>query len=76
MNYHTIENWNVPKNGMFNIVINHYWLVDDNDNPLFDGKYNSPQCNENRSIVERFSKEYKILQLPIVYIPLKIQDYI
>lgn len=73
--YHTIPHWNVLRGGMFNIIEDAWWLVDEDDNPLFSSRYNSPMCNDNKSIAERFSNEHRVKQIPFVYVPVRIQDY-
>ncbi len=74
--YHTLTEWNMPQSGLFDIIINAWWLVDDEGNPLIYTKSNSCQCNKNKSIAERFAKGRKIQQIPIVYVPININDYI
>lgn len=74
--YHTIAGWDQPKSGMFEIVINAWWCVDADGNPLFYSKNNYPQYNENQSIAERLSRGHDVKQLPIVYVPIRIQDYL
>lgn len=74
--YHTIPDWDKPRGGLFTIIQDEWWRVDEDGNPLFYSKNNYPQCNSNRSITERLAKGGNIKQLPFVYVPLKINDYI
>ena len=67
--YHTIDRWNECQDGMFNIIVDAWWCVDENGNPLFFGKRNSPQCNQNKVITERLANGREIIQIPVVYVP-------
>jgi len=73
--YHTIEGWDQLRGGSFHIHVNDWWLVDDDGNPLFHSKYNSPQCNANKKIVDRLANGRRVQQLPVVYVPVRFQDY-
>ena len=75
--YHTIPGWDKPRGGMFNIIQDSWWCVDDGGNPLFYSKHNHPQCNDVQEIADRIAKARgcKVKQLPFVYVPLRIQDY-
>lgn len=71
--FHTIDKWDVPRSGTFNIIVDEYWCVDENNNPLFYGSENYPQCNKDINILNKFAKEAKIKKIPIVYVPFKVK---
>lgn len=73
---HTIEDWDKPRDGFFQIITDAWWSVDDDGNPLFFDTANYPQCNQNRAIAERIAGSREVKQLPVVYIPRKPSDYI
>jgi len=73
--YHTIENWDQVRGGMFKIIVDAWWWVDESCNPLFYSKHNYPQCNQNPGIAKRIANGRNIKQLPVVYVPLRIHDY-
>jgi hypothetical protein len=61
------------------VMLDHWWLVTDDDEVLFYKHITSPQCNTNRSIVERLgTKEIKTTPryIPIAYLPHNCQDYV
>lgn len=72
---HTIENWDQVRGGLFKIITDAWWLVDDDGNPLFYSKHDYPQCNQNKEITDRLANGRNVKQIPVVYIPLRIQDY-
>lgn len=74
--YHTIPDWDKPRGGMFTIIQDAWWCVDESGNPLFYGKRNHPQCNQNPEITKRLARGRDFKQLPLVYVPLRIQDYV
>ena len=74
--YHTIDRWDECRDGMFNIIVDAWWCVDDEGNPLFYDKYNHPQCNQNLAITERLARGRAVKQIPVVYVPVRIQDYV
>lgn len=74
--YHAIDKWDQVRGGMFKIITDAWWCVDGDGNPLFYSKHNHPQCNQNKAITERLANGREIRQLPVVYVPLRIQDYI
>lgn len=61
-----------PKNGIFQIFIDHYWVVDDDHNVL---KYlnRTWQCNSSKEVAKKFQEQvypdYSIKQIPIIYVP-------
>lgn len=74
--YHTIEDWDKPRNGLFEIIVDAWWLVDKDDNPLFFDKQNYPQCDRNKTISIRCLGGEGVKQIPVVYIPIRPQDYV
>jgi hypothetical protein len=73
--------------GYFYHIVNHWWPISSDDQVFFYGNerspYQSPQCNANRTIAERFHghidaagfvvKEVRLI--PIAYQPIQISDY-
>lgn len=59
-----------PKNGVYKIYKDYYWVVDKDDNVLNYGGY-SWQCNSNRDVMENIlSRNYpdcRLEQIPVVY---------
>lgn len=72
-----IPHWDKPRDGLFQIITECWWVVDDDGNPLVWTPANSPQCNENRAIAERIAKGRgrQVKQLPVVYMPVKPSDF-
>lgn len=70
--YHTIKGWDTPRDGLFRIIVGAWWCVDDDGNPLFYSKANSPQCNQNKDIVDQLARGRKVKQLQVVYIPVQL----
>ena len=69
---YTIKDWDKPKSGTYLIIIDSYWAVDDNGNPLFlteTGRF--PQCNDNPDIALRIANGRPIKKLFIVYVPIE-----
>jgi hypothetical protein len=73
--YHTIEKWDQLRSGMFTIITDAWWCTDEAGNPLFYSKHNNPQCNQSKAIAERLANGRPLRQIPVVYVPLRIQDY-
>ena len=71
--YHTIEDWDRPRNGLFAIYIDCWWRVDEHGNPLFF--QDSPQCNPFESIAKRLARGGEVVKLPVVYVPINVIDY-
>ena len=70
--FHTIDRWSEPRYGLFQIITDSWWLVDDHGAPLFYSKYNRPQCNHNKTIMEHGNNNgFEIKYIPIVYVPYK-----
>ena len=76
LEYHTIPDWDRPRDGMFTIIQDAWWCVDESGDPLFFSKCNSPQCNAHKSIADRLANGRNVRQLPFVYVPLRIEDYV
>ena len=74
--YHTIPDWDKPRGRMFTIYQDAWWCVDASGAPLFYSKHNHPQCNQNPEITKRLARGRDVKQLPLVYVPLRIQDYV
>lgn len=70
--YHTIKDWNVPREGVFRIIVDAWWCVDDDGNPLFYSKADCPQCNQNKEIVDRLARGRSVKQLQVVYVPVRV----
>jgi hypothetical protein len=64
----------------------YWWVVNENDELYFYGTqrspYLSPQCNMNRSIAEKLATSVsyesvkEVRQIPLVFVPVRINDYI
>lgn len=58
-------------------LLNRWWVLDENRNALLYKGW-SPQCNVNKTIVERVSRhvEFAIIveHIPVAYLPMKIYD--
>lgn len=67
--YHTIPDWDQPRNGRFKIILDAWWCVDEDGNPLFYSRFHQPQCQHNKSIAERLAKGRPLRQIPVVYVP-------
>lgn len=69
-----------PKGGRL-CMANRWWAVTENDEVLFFDTYCSPQCNPNRSIVERLGKGFDAPSttprfIELAYIPHRCSDYL
>jgi len=63
-----------PVNGLFYNYTNRYWLV--KDDCLLFYKGTSPQCNTNRTIVEKINKSrFSIQYFESVFIPIHSNDF-
>ena len=62
-----------PQDGLFNVVIDAWWQVTENDEILFHKPSGSPQCNHSQIIAarvrDRIHEGLEVRQLPIVYVP-------
>lgn len=86
-----------PRPGLFQIYVDSWWAVSNDDEVYFFGTqsspYNSPQCNQNGDLAKRINDDRAIItdakfkhceltnyretmQLPIVYVPVNISDYV
>lgn len=71
-----VKDWDKPRDGLFQIITDSWWIVDAEGNPQVHAKYNSPQCNRHESIARRIAKERPVKLIPVVYFPVKISDYV
>lgn len=73
--FHTLPDWDKPKDGLFYIRVNAWWCVDEQGNPLFYGKNHSAICNSDehtaKAISAQLNEGHQVKQLPVVYIPEK-----
>lgn len=72
-----LEVLTTPREGAL-CYLNRYWLVTDADEALFYKHYTSPQCNTDKSIVERRLKRpgTKVVFVPVAYIRHNCSDYV
>jgi hypothetical protein len=71
---------------MVQLYKDYWWVVSQNEELYFygtqDSPYLSPQCNANQAIAERvrgcgFCEQVKeVRQIPLVFVPVNINDYI
>lgn len=73
--YHALEKWDKPRDGLFQIITNSWWIVNDEGAPLVFTKANSPQCNESEGIAKRIAAGRPIRKISIVYLPVKPSDF-
>lgn len=71
----------IPESGgMYELIKNHYWVRTSKGNVLFYGKlHQSPQCNSNRSIVERWLSQHQDSEIVFAenaWVKINISDYI
>lgn len=84
-----IVDLSTPRNGLFQIYTDHYWLCD-GDSVFFYGSdvrpLISPQCNRDKSIAESvylgdhtrgwpLPDTAEVRQIPIIFVPVEIRDY-
>lgn len=72
--------------GMVQIYEDYWWVVSENEELYFYGTqhspYLSPQCNLNQSIVAKIAADpyhenvKEVRQIPLVFVPIHISDYI
>lgn len=79
--YPMSELMEIPKSGgIYELIKNHYWVVNDAGNVFFFGKSNqSPQCNTNKHMVERWLSKFEnssALFIENAWVKVNIQDYI
>lgn len=85
----SIEQLSVPKNGLYQIYCDRWWAVSNEDEIYFYGTtrspYGSPQCNPNQKIALRVASDGLVMkdgcfkevrQIPVVYVPVNISDYV
>lgn len=73
--FRAIENYDQPRDGLFQIITESWWIVNEDGRPLVYSMANSPQCNSNRSIAERIANGRPLKQIPIVYLPVRPSDF-
>ena len=75
--YIPIEKWDRPRSGLFQIITDSWWLVDEHWNPVISRKYHTPQCNQSKEVVERIASynQCNVKHFPIVFLPFKPSDY-
>lgn len=67
-----------PKGGGPHMILREHWWCVDADNNVFFYKESSPQCNVNKSIVERLATHpdaVGVIHIPIAIYPFNISDY-
>lgn len=68
--------------GMFQIIKDAWWPVTPNNEILFfkKNRTNTPQCNQNKAVAEssrdRLYPDLKVIQIPVVYVPISPQDFV
>jgi hypothetical protein len=81
-----------PKSGMFNVYVDSWWAVSNDDEVYFYGSdrfpFASPQCNTNPKLAIRLAERLKdnpkcgyenfkeVRQIPVVYQPTSIHEYL
>ena len=75
--YHTIPGCTETREGSFRIIMDAWWMVNENGEPLFYGRDNCPQCNRNRHIldVRELGPGQNIVKIPVVYVPIDFREY-
>ena len=76
-----------PASGFVKVMRDRFWIVRPTDGALLfwrgprEKGIGAPQCNANRAIVERIARgeawpsDTRIDQLPIVFVPVRIEDF-
>jgi hypothetical protein len=52
-----------------------WWAVTPDNCVLFFKSYNSPQCNQQKAIVERIRPGLEAREIPMAYLPHRCEDY-
>jgi hypothetical protein len=69
-----ISELNTPKNGLFDIHIDHYWIVTKDDEVLIYRDF-SPQCNMSETLTtklrDKIYPDCDVKQIPVIYLPYK-----
>ena len=71
-----------PSNGMHNVYVNHWWVVDEQDNAVFFKHLTSPQCHPSPEMVKRmsFHSEHEgkttVKKVPLAFVPINMSDYL
>lgn len=85
-----VSEFTKPRTGMFNVFVDYWWEVTKDDCLLFfrggykrSDLYTSPQCNKDERIARSLSEKFRglpfeieVKQIPIVYVPIKLRDYV
>jgi hypothetical protein len=73
-----ISDLNYPKDGMFSIYADHWWIVT-SDGEIMFYKGTSPQCNSSKRIAESIRNtqypDCEVKQIPFVFIPIRTNDF-
>ena len=69
------------KSGFYDLIVNNWWAVTEDDCILLYGKSRSRQCNSNKSIADHFVKiethpATKAMLLKTVFLPHDCGDYV
>lgn len=75
-----ISNLSYPRDGMFNVYVDYWWIVTD-DNEIIFFQEKSPQCNKDKRICDMLMNTvykdttHKVVQIPVIYIETNPNDY-
>ena len=72
--YMSLEDVQTPKPGRI-CYGPRWWAVNEKSEVMFYGSYGSPQCNQNKQIVERIRPECGVVFLEFAFIPHNCSDY-
>ena len=82
MTYIPVERATTPRTGDFRLRVNAWWSVIDHggiDCIMLYAGY-APQCNDSEVVVKSINSklypEAKVVQLPVVYIPISYKDFV
>jgi len=76
--YIALKNYNTPQGGLFKVVVDHYWLVNDKCEPLVHkGRRGGIglQCNRDYSLIEALCKEREYRFFPVVFVPISVDNF-
>ena len=67
----------LPRSGFLKCFIDYWWAVTEDDQVLFyRKKFHSPQCNSNKTIVERLCPRGTVPRfVPVAFLPVDPTDY-
>jgi hypothetical protein len=76
--YVELKQHNIPQNGLFKVVVDHFWLVSDEGVPLVwcsrrGGR--GLQCNKDESIMKSLCKGKRYKMFPVVFVPISVDDF-